>query len=463
MGNQVVTGSGSEMVLAFDRSSRNFSKIHLPSAWAALRLYFLLVAYEFALTFALLDYLSVQFGYFHMGFDEGRWTTYVLINLLSPLAALAAGTKLQNASQFVYATFMTFIGLPTPIFLVSYVVPTIFPYFYFCLFASYLLLAVSTRLHFKPIPNPVGTTGYVFALAAILFFFFVVFAYGMTQNFHIVSFAQLYDVRYSDEASTEFVKRAANMYIFSFGGFFVGLSVLYRKYFYAGLFLAVYAICYGLVQYKTAALAPLWIIYLLVFFRFFNRDSTIKYYLALTAPFWLAMILYFLFPSGRTIQGGNLPVFAYLNLVLFRQYGVSPNALGLYYTFFKTHPHTYWSQMSGINLFLHYPYGDHTVAIEMQREYGLGNYNASFLSTEGIESYGYQALPLASAALAVIFVLLNTAARGFPPIILAIMMVMPCLMLNERPLGTSLLTGGIIILMFYLAWFPRKWLPRIDA
>jgi hypothetical protein len=96
----------------------------------------------------------------------------------------------------------------------------------------------------------------------------------------------------------------------------------------------------------------------------------------------------------------------------------------------------------------------------MQRAYGLGNYNASFLATEGVESYRYQAIPLASAVLASIFVFLNTAARGLPPRFLALAMIMPCLMLDERPLGTSILTGGIIFLLFYLAWFPRHWLPR---
>jgi len=36
-------------------------------------------------------------------------------------------------------------------------------------------------------------------------------------------------------------------------------------------------------------------------------------------------------------------------------------------------------------------------------------------------------------------------------------------MLNERPLSTSLLTGGIIFLIFYLAWLPRKWIALQEA
>lgn len=458
-----MTGSQIEATLRVPAHPNPFYKVEGQTIVRTAALYALLVTYEFAVNYVLANYLSDRYGYFHMGYDHSRWETYFWVCILTPITALPSGTRLKSASQFLYPIFMTFIGLPTPIFLVSYVVPAIFWYFYGSLLFSYFLLALSTRIYFRPIPTPVGERGYVLLLAAILIFFAVVFVYGMTQNFHVVSFAKLYDVRYSDEASAPFIKRAANMYIFSFGGFFVSLALLFRKRVLALLFLAAYVICYGLVQYKTAALAPFWIVYMFLIFRYFNENSAIRFYLALTAPFWIALLLYFLFPSGRTLTGGNLPVFAYINLVMFRQYGVSPNALGLYYTFFKTHPVTYWSQISGINFFLHYPYGDHTVAIEMQREYGLGNYNASFLSTEAMESYGYQALPLASGALGFFFILLNTAARGIPPRMLALIMVMPCLMIDERPLGTSILTGGILFLVFYLAWMPRSWLPTSPA
>lgn len=423
-------------------------------------LYLVLVAYELALTYMLADYLSDRYGYFRMAYDVTRPDTYLLVCVLTPISVLPAGTRLRGASQFLYPIFMTFIGLPTPLFLINHVVPAIFWNFYFCLFLSYLLLALSTRVALRPIPTPVGGKGYRRLLVATMVFFLATFAVGMVQNFHVVDFSKLYDIRYSDLQSEAFIQRTANMYIFSFGGFFVALSVLFRRYFLAVFFLSIYVICYGLVQYKTAALAPLWIIYLFVAFRYFCKDSTVRFYIVLTAPFWIGLALYFLFPSGRTLAQNNLPVFAYLNLVVFRQYGVSPNALGLYYTFFKTHPHTYWSQITGINFFLHYPYGDHTVAIEMQRSYGLGNYNASFLSTEGVESFGYQAIPLASAVLGGVLVMLNTAARGIPPRVLPLIMVMPCLMIDERPLGTSILTGGIIFLIFYLAWIPRNWLPR---
>lgn len=426
-------------------------------------LYLVLAAYMAGLTYILAVYLSGPYAYFRMTFDNTRLGTYVWICILTPLTILPAGLRLETASQFIFPIFMTFVGMSSPIFLVQFVTADIFWYFYFCLFISYLMLGISTRIVFRPIPSPFSEKKYVALLTITLLAFVAVFAAGMVQNFHIVSFSQLYDIRTSDEQSASpLIQRFAVMYIFSFGGFFFGLCMLYRKVALSLLFLAGYVICYGLVQFKTALLAPLWIIYLYLNFRYFNKNSTIKFYIALTFPFWVGVAIYLLFPTARgtlrSLTGvRDIALWGYMNLVLFRQYAVTADALGLYYNFFQSHTFTFWSQITGVDFFLHYPYGD-TIAIEMQNRYGLGNYNASFLATEGVASYGYQAIPLASAVVATLFMLLNTAARGIPPRILVVMMVMPCLMLNERPLGTSLLTGGILFLLFYLAWLPRQWI-----
>jgi hypothetical protein len=422
-------------------------------------LYAFLVIFSFAIKFILHDYLSVYYGYFHMGYDRAREYTYIALCFLTPLSILPAGTRLKTGSQFIFTAFMSFVGLGSPIFLLDYVAPNIFWSFYAFLFASFLLLAISTRIRLVPIPSPFTERGYFWLLATTVALFVVVFGIGASTNFHIVSFEQLYDVRYSEEqSSAAFIVRVANMYMFSFGGFFLGLAVMYRRYALALVVLGGFVVCYGLAQLKAAVLAPIWLIYLYFAFRYFIGNSTVRYYVVLTLPFWAGLALYLLFPTGRTIDGDYPYIWAYLNISVFRQYGVTANALGLYYNFFQTHPVTYWSQITGVDFLLHYPYGDHTVAIEMQRRYGLGNYNSSFLATEAIESYGYQALPVASALVAILFVAINTGTKAIRPAILALMMFMPCLMIDERPFSTSLLTGGIIFLVFYLAWLPRSWL-----
>ena len=57
----------------------------------------------------------------------------------------------------------------------------------------------------------------------------------------------------------------------------------------------------------------------------------------------------------------------------------------------------------------------------------------------------------------VVYMFLNSAGRKIDGAVLAMMMVMPALMFNERSFATSLLTGAIFILFFYLAWMPDHW------
>lgn len=434
-------------------------RINRADAVRVLTLYVFMVAFCFGIKFDLSSFLSDHYKYFHMHYNSLQESTYVCLCLLTPLSCLPAGTRLETGAQFIFATFMAFVGLASPFFLVSYVAPDIFWSFYAYLFAAYFLLAVASRLSFLQTLPPLTEKSYSRLLVFTLAFFAIVFAVGMTQNFHVVSFAHLYEVRYSSsEQSGGFILRAGNAYMFGLGALFLSLALMHRKYGWAVLFIGAYVICYGLVQYKAAVLAPVWLVYLYFAFRHYIRNSTIKYYVVLTLPFWLALVLYVAFPKAHTPTGSNIFVWAYFVFTLFRQYATTPNALGLYYNFFQSHPVTNWSQITGVDFFLHYPFGSNSIAVEMQNRYQLGFYNSHFLATEGIASYGYQALPIAAAAVGIFFMVLNTASRGLPSRFLSLSMFMASLMLDERPFGTSLLTGGILFLILYLAWLPRSWM-----
>lgn len=423
-----------------------------------LALYASLVVYEFSHRYMLEHWLSNVYGYFHLYYDADRSETYSWICFLTPLALLPAGTRLQSASQFILPVFMSFVGLPAPLYFVHFVAPSVLPYAYSYFFVCYLMLAVSTRLRFPPIPSPLGERGYKRLIWITLVFMATVCAYGMTQDFHLVSFAQLYENRYSEDANGVLVQRVAVLYVSSFGGFFFALALMFRKRLLAIVVLGVYVICYGLLYEKTALLAPLWLVYIYAVMKFFSRESTLKFYLALAAPFYLGAVWYVLSPD--TTLNENPIQFVYMGTVLFRLYAIAANAPGLYHLFFQSHPHTYWSHITGINYFLRYPYGDHTIAVEMQRAFSLGNYNASFLASDAIEAYGYQAIPLAALAVGLTFMLLNTASLGFKPITLAVIMMMPSILISNIPFATSLLTSGILFLALFMAWMPKSWIER---
>jgi hypothetical protein len=255
------------------------------------------------------------------------------------------------------------------------------------------------------------------------------------------------------------VIRVAAAYVFSLGGFFFFLAMLFRRYFLALLALGAFIICYGLMYLKAALIGPAWILFIYFGTRFFCRESAVRLYFLLALPFLLGAGWFALSPQTAN-PGGNLIQFTYMGVVLFRLYAVTSDAMGFYYAFFDNHPHTYWSHVSIINLFLHYPYGADTIANKLQSDFQLGNYNASFLATDAIAAYGYHALPLVGLVVGLVFVMINTAARGLGPTSRGVVTAMPTLAIQNIPFMTTLLTNGIGFLILYLAWLPREWLSR---
>jgi hypothetical protein len=423
-----------------------------------LQLYAALVLYEFAQHYMLKNLFASSFSLYHIAYDDWRPDTYFWVCVLTPLSVLPAGVRLENASYFIFIVFMIFLGLSTPLFFVHFTTPASFPYVFASFFFCYLILAFSTRVRLPPIPSPIGERGYVRLVVASAVFVAVVFLYGMTQNFNLVDISRLYDFRDAEDVNGAFVLKVTSMFILCFGGLFLALSVIHRRIWIAVLTVVGYVICYGICYEKTAIAAPFWFLYAFFVVKFFSGNSALRFYFAIAAPFLLGLAIFLLTPDSATPQG-NLLRFGYLGVVVVRLYAIPANAASLYQEFFLEHPHTYWSQINGINFFVHYPFAN-PMSVEMQNYFHLGNYNASFLASEAIESYGYQALPLVGMAIGLVFIALNSAGRGFRPQLLALLTVMPALAMTNIPFSTTLVNGGLIYLIFYMAWMPRHWLAR---
>lgn len=420
-------------------------------------LYLFLVLYQFSSLYVLENFLSVTFGYMHISYNPERGAIYFWVCVITPLAILPAGTRLQTASQFMFPVLIALIMSITPLFLVGEVKGWTFWAMYGCIFASMAMLALASRLEFKGLVHPVSEKQYKLRAWILAIFFIMTLAGGATQNFHFVSFAEIYSIRGSDAYSElGFIIRVVCMYVFSLGGLFVGLGLLRKSKMLVSVAMFGFIFCYGVSQYKSAIMAPAWLIYIYLAGRYFCKDSTLKYYFALTLPFFAGALLLVLFPDARSFKA-NFIVFAYLTYVNFRFYGTSNEAVGLYHDFFTHHQVTHWSHITGVDFFLHYPYGSRQIAEVLENQYKIGNFNASFLATDTVAAYGYEVMPLVTLAMALFYVLMNSVSRGIDKRAILVMMIMPALMFNERAFATSLLTGGIIFFMFYLSWIPKSW------
>ncbi len=145
-----------------------------------------------------------------------------------------------------------------------------------------------------------------------------------------------------------------------------------------------------------------------------------------------------------------------ITLINFRLFVVPAEAFGVYYNFFQTHPHTYWSHINIVQLLVRYPYGTSLGAV-MNDTYRLGNYNAAFVETDGIAGGGVESIPGASAVFGLFLMILNSSTRGLNAVFIAMLMALPAMTLIDAPLGTAIVTSGIgtLILLCFLA-------PRAD-
>jgi hypothetical protein len=229
------------------------------------------------------------------------------------------------------------------------------------------------------------------------------------------------------------------------------MAIMLRKYYLVPLAVIGFVICYATLAERNAVLMPAWIIYIYFAHKLFFRDSMAKYLVTVMAPFlcgtWFADLIGFV----------NTDSFIYkaFTLANFRIYAVPAQAFNVYYNFFQTHPLTYWSHINFISSFVHYPYGE-PLSLVMAEAYGLGNYNASFLETDGLAAAGTVALPLVSIVFGLILTGLNSCMRNLNLTICAIVMAGPSIQLIDTGIGPSLLTNGLALLAIFLLFAPRN-------
>jgi hypothetical protein len=139
-----------------------------------------------------------------------------------------------------------------------------------------------------------------------------------------------------------------------------------------------------------------------------------------------------------------------LSLINFRVIAVPAVAIDVYSEFFSRQPLTWFCQVSFLKPLMSCPYQE-ALSLVMEREYRLGNFNASLFATEGIASVGLYWAPLAVLACGLVIAVGNRVSAGLPPSFVMVSgAVLPQVLLNV-PLSTSLLTHGAALL--FLLWY----------
>ena len=125
-----------------------------------------------------------------------------------------------------------------------------------------------------------------------------------------------------------------------------------------------------------------------------------------------------------------------------------------YYDFFTFFPQTEYSHIHGISLLTRpYPYGD-LIPGQVVGQYFFGpttTANASFWATDGIAAFGLTGVAIASAAFAMVLVVMNSITRTYDTLFVSLCFLPFVVTLLNQSMFSSLWSGGgIFLLVFFL-------------
>ena len=286
---------------------------------------------------------------------------------------------------------------------------------------------------------------------------FAALAVWMVVVFHhhlqIVSFNDVYDLR---DAANDVAEGSAVNYAFmlltgAVNPFFMGYGLYYRRRWLVLCGAAGQLLVYSVGGTKGSILSILFVpgMYLLLRIRKVPFGTAFSLgCLALLAGFAAAYVA-----SGEE-PGVILSVALFV--VFARTLAMGGLLTGQYYDFFQRNPYTYWSHIKGVNWFVHYPY-QYPVGQELGLSYaGTTALDATthFFATDGIEAAGLPGILLIAVLCAFVFWVLDSAAQKHDPRLAALVTTYAAYNLANISLFTSLLSGGLALLIGLLYCLP---------
>ncbi|HEX7923485.1 MAG TPA: hypothetical protein VF583_21180 [Bradyrhizobium sp.] len=200
------------------------------------------------------------------------------------------------------------------------------------------------------------------------------------------------------------------------------------------------ALCfYPVVNNKTVLLLPIWLPFLFWLFGRFNpRLATV---LAFLIPMILGLTAFGVLGADR-----DYVVFSAINL---RFLAIPSLALDQYADFFAHRDLTRFCQISILRQVISCPYGE--LGPALGAIYRDGNFNASFLATEGIASVGLALTPVSALVCGLLLSVGSMVSRHLPPRFIAVSSGIAVQTIMNVPLTTSLTSNGIALL--FLLWW----------
>jgi hypothetical protein len=222
------------------------------------------------------------------------------------------------------------------------------------------------------------------------------------------------------------------------------------RYWIAGVVLAVALSFYPSTLSKMTFFAPAWMMFIAILARFSPKATPI---LSLCLPVLAGIVL---------IVAIGAPVRRYFDIVNWRMVILPSQAMDVYNEYFARHDLTHFCQLWLLKPFVSCKF-DVPLAVEMQNNYALGNFNASLFATEGIASVGPWLAPIVIFSCGLVIGFGNRVSAGLSArFVMVSAAIVPMTMMNV-PFSTMMLSHGLWLL--FLLWYltPRTLFPNSPA
>ncbi len=276
------------------------------------------------------------------------------------------------------------------------------------------------------------------------------------DSLKLVSFSDVYEQRLNSNATKSVNKIVAYALFLSAGcfiPFFYALSLIKGKIVGILFSIAALVFLYSTLANKTIILS----VFLIPLFYWIGKRF------ARNLVFWflggatvLSLLLFGLFSllSSQSLAA-ELIVGEISDLFIMRIYSIQGLLTYQYYDFFQENPYTYFSHIKGPSFFIENPYTKDLGIIVAERNYDTYmNTNASFWSMDGIASLGLMGIPIISFIYGIFLIVVNYLTAKHSLQFVASVLSVSIMTSIDTAFFTSLLTGGIGLLMLILIIYP---------
>lgn len=299
-------------------------------------------------------------------------------------------------------------------------------------------------------------------LGVLTFASLVLVVVAYRQHMRLVSFADVYDLRFE---TNEIEVGTLGGYLiswlsYSFLPYYFASGIIHRRSTDVLIGLVGSLLIYAATGAKAIILLPVIVFCLNLLFGS-GKDILLRLVVA------LAVILFLL---TELVEDDGIGLgFWVKSIFMLRILATGGWSMAAYYDYFSINGFTYYSHIGPVNALTGaYPYGQYSLGQLIGLEYSgseLANFNANFWASDGFAALGILGVPVITVAVCGVLIAVNRISSGHSTRFVVLWLSGFWLAMLNLPLTTALLSGGgaMTLLLLWVTRAPRRRRPQSTA